>query len=1315
MSFPGKLRQRCVGATLAAFFGFWTGSVAAPGPDRDGDGIPDGTEAQLGIPADRAQGLMPVVDSPDRGYGDEDARRNAPDITAVSACHVGGQRLLFRIRFARPPRFSGAAFILYLDLDNDPGTGRVDKYHGGVDVMIHVAGDTVGTSFHNPAYRGKTTIKAALDGAVLWVAMDAPLKLRDGFVTLGMHLLSQRRGGRSDSTPHRTVALPAHPDMRVPAADFGVSGSLRPLSHYRYYDDKVKLERLEDKGLTAAQVVPPNPIVFGRERPPVPFVLRPRRGAAGGVSRRSIRVRLLETAGVSRPAAPLVFGVPLPLGELHDPGRMRALDPSGRALEAQFAATAFWPDGSLKWVRCDLVCDVPADGGGEITLEFGLDVSREPPPFPLRVTRRADGISVVTGPLRAVVDTQRFAPPGRIWVDRSGGGRFTDATLRFVAEPAGVVLLDEDGRPFSSSRLPPRRVDVEMAGDRVAILRIEGDYGDAGGRPYMSYIARLTFRAGSTEVRLDWTHVNSYTATEFTDVTSLVLGGRIPDPSGPSVLFLPSEGGGFAPVDGPTRVVQLDESTAALQPGADEALSAHVPGVVRLQGKTGAVGLLVHAFRERWPKGLALAGGRIGIELLPRLPGPEYGEGLPHYLKYPFVSGRYRFKWGMSLTERITFDFAGRRSPGELYAQAAHPVVAVIPPAWYAQTRALGPLSVPREKQFRLWDDFVDASFRGNRLRRERYREYGFFNYGDWYGERGRNWGNNEYDFAHGLFMQFARTGRADYFRAALAAARHQADVDIVHAYPDPFYVGANHQHSIGHTGTWTQTVKRATWSHRYDTHTDARNGHTWAEGMIDAWYLTGDPRIMEAALELGEHITWAMSKDFERLGTHERSAGWSLVAIMAIYRATGDPLYLEAARRIVAVVLREHQPGNGGAWPHPLPVDHAGGHRGARGNNLFLIGILLSGLAEYHAVTGDAKVEEVLLAGVRWVARSWDEEAAGWPYSAGVSGEPFYVPKSNINALIVYPVMYAARLTDNEKLARIVETALDAACRGGPDAFGKSLAQKLVFTSKTLALLQQGYDAHREDRGIHALDGSRTEAYLLRTPRARSFRVRGPTEKVFYAQRTSPAGRLLAVRTPHGARPKEAPTGTLTVFGPDGTVVARDEFSTDTKHEYRCELPGTVDGAVYKVVVRDDLRAVWDLGGEGLRIVARAGAGFSIGGVGRRRFSFLVPTGTRRFAVKLVGVHTGPYGAALITPGRRVAAVHEASNPGQVQLAWAPKVGAADSTARPERGTMVIEPSPEQSGRVWELVLWAAGDIACELSGIPPYLAKNPEACFLP
>ena len=135
---------------------------------------------------------------------------------------------------------------------------------------------------------------------------------------------------------------------------------------------------------------------------------------------------------------------------------------------------------------------------------------------------------------------------------------------------------------------------------------------------------------------------------------------------------------------------------------------------------------------------------------------------------YPFVEGKYRFKWGMAFTTRVSFDFGGEMEIDRVYGDANRPLIAVLPAAWHESTRAMGDMAAPCGQRFVGWDAFVANAYQKHMRQKRSAREYGYFNYGDWFGERGRNWGNNEYDLAHGFFMQFVRTGNRDDFRLAL-------------------------------------------------------------------------------------------------------------------------------------------------------------------------------------------------------------------------------------------------------------------------------------------------------------------------------------------------------------------------------------------------------------------------------------------------------------------------------------------------------------------------------------------------------------------
>lgn len=95
--------------------------------DSGADGIGDELRQELCLPLGRLE-LVTIATSKDEHYSEEAAARNAPDIVKFEACHVGQQRLLFKITFARKPVFDGAGVILYADLDANRQTGRQPSY-----------------------------------------------------------------------------------------------------------------------------------------------------------------------------------------------------------------------------------------------------------------------------------------------------------------------------------------------------------------------------------------------------------------------------------------------------------------------------------------------------------------------------------------------------------------------------------------------------------------------------------------------------------------------------------------------------------------------------------------------------------------------------------------------------------------------------------------------------------------------------------------------------------------------------------------------------------------------------------------------------------------------------------------------------------------------------------------------------------------------------------------------------------------------------------------------------------------------------------
>jgi len=829
----------------------------------------------------------------------------------------------------------------------------------------------------------------------------------------------------------------------------------------------------------------------------------------------------------------------------------------------------------------------------------------------------------------------------------------------------------------------------------------------------MRYVTRLTFLAGSPVVTVAHTHFDNFLETEFTDFTSLTMSVRLP--SGISSVGLLT-GSDQKLLQGPAlSLFQSDENHAHATLEKEGAELGRCPGSIEIQSGKGAMTAALHSFWQRWPKAITAKGNEITFGLLPSQPSPQYGADLPYHLMFPFVSGKYRMKWGMSFTEKISFDFSGKSSLAELAAEANVPVIAVVPADWYADSQALGEMAKPMGKQFAQWDDYVAQSFKLHLQRRDEQREYGFFNFGDWFGERGRNWGDNEYDRAHCFFMQFARTGDRNLYRVALDAARHQADVDTVHDYPDPYYIGGNHQHSIGHTGVWEGPADppQATWSAPYDMHTDAQNGHTWSSGMCDAWFMSGDARVMDAALEEAEHITWAMSPAFKELGTHERSAGWSLVAIMALYRATYDTAYLEAAKRIVAVALKEENWQSGGIWPHKLPLDHSGGLPGLIGNNNFLIGILLGGLKAYEGETGDPDVYAALDAGAKWMVKSFDTKTGEWPYSSSPGGKAIYTfpgGTKTLNALIMSPVAYIGVANNDPAALAVAESALRSMVNvGGLNAMGKPLAETMFFTPETLGLLQKFYRMNNPAEGLSLLDGSDQDMlkFLSVAEDAKRQAVREPDEKTFFVRLIEPTCDLMIRRTPAGAGPRRAPTASVKVFDSKGGLLLDKTCSTDLAAEFNVKLQGKA-GDVYRVEINDDQRGAWNATGDGLQSIMLTRKGFGISSVAHARYSFFVPAGTEHFQIRLTGLHYGPFGAIVYDPEGRFVGMKMGTNTAGLL------VGNTAIKNKPEE-IIQVQPKAGMTGKGWSMMLWAGGDEGIELQGIPPYLATSAKELFNP
>ena len=1256
------------------------GGALSAGAQAQRDVPPDVLEL-LGATADLPQELQVVMERPAR----DDA--TVPVVRRVHMAHVAEDRYVWALEFDRDFPRTGTGALLYLDADDNPRSGRQDKPEViGTDVQYSTRGARASAAVNNRAiYTGRgAPVRGVVRGNVAWISDDIRIAVTDGQAHVRMRTLVQSDDG-GDSSDWLAASVPVHEGRTKPE----LPGE----------DD------LSFKGLLREEVEPApgeRNLPERRPMPRVPFDSEAKAaGRTGSVTRRSVSVNLLEEAGVVRSDELMSFGMPFEQGAIFAPAMIRVLDAGGDECPAQATVTSWWPDGSVRWALIDTLVDLQAGQSADFSVEFGNEVSRAAVPHAVSVEERDDALVVGTGPLQATISRERFTILDEVLVDG-----------RPVAQmPDGIVVVREGGKTYRLASDAPEDVRVEKHGPLATTVRLEGAYVADDGEEYLRAIVRLTFVAGSPTVRVAATHIDDYLETEFTDIQSLTMPVRLAEGGADARFLVPTADGGEAlrETAAGTGARLMQKHDALMSFGGQEAddLRARASGVMDYRAADGSgVAVAVENFWEEYPKALSAGAGEDEalVEILPPLAGEDFFEEIPEYARFPFVENHYRFKWGMSKTTRVNLTFHGSDALdlAQLAGVTRVPIVPVIPAQYYADTGALGEVAPPREGVFEAWDALVAERFERHMQIREEQREYGFFNWGDWWGERGTNWGNNEYDLPHGLFMQYARTGNRNYFRLALADTRHMADVDCVHAHPDPLHRGAMQLHSVGHTGEWSQNLAHPGWSYRYAYHTTAANGHTWADGLMDGWYLTGDPRVMEAGIGLGEHVAFAMAPTFEKLGTHERSAGWSLKAIMAIYRATRDPVYLDAARQILQVALNEQDIDGSGAWPHLLPSDHAAGYPDAVGNVTFLIGILLGGMEAYHRETGDPQVLSSMEAAMRWIRTMYLPDRWVFHYTSS----PHYLQNPQLagtgtSMLVIEPIAYVAEQTGDQELMDMAAHAFAAVVREGGSGNGKSFAQSLFFASPLMATLDRAEGTSEAVQTALTADPEqlRVQALRLAEP-AKRLQVREPEVKEFLLLREGDAPfSVTAERQPYGARPREDETDTVQLLAPDGTVLAEDEFDTDSEFKFTAEAPADGPRGVYTVRISDDLRSVWNAYSSHGRRVVKIDEGVTLGGVGTSRWTLYAPPGVTTGTLNIGAWHSGQWGGMILGPDGETLASEFHLNAGE---------GAQSAVLQFDLGE-----NPD--GVMLDVILQAKLDLAVSAEGVPPYLSTTPDEWFNP
>ncbi|MEN6403785.1 MAG: hypothetical protein ABFD94_17720 [Armatimonadia bacterium] len=662
--------------------------------------------------------------------------------------------------------------------------------------------------------------------------------------------------------------------------------------------------------------------------------------------------------------SPVTSGIPFPKGVLGSERDLRILR-DGKDVLAQVIPLGTWDDGSLKWVLVTLLADVRKGESANYTLEFGRGVKQQLSGAPLAVAG-ADGISLDTGATKF-----RVSSSGELW---GPNGR------------CETRLVGEGGKVFTS-KPGPATLTIEEAGPVRAIIKTVSNLQADDGSKSFRIEQRITAWRGQPFVQVQHTFINDR-EERYTNIESLSL--IVPSGRAGWKAAL-TEGEPLALGSGDAVWQRFDQEYVR---GADAGAKGRLAG-----GVAAADGSLAVTVRDCWqnyPKGFAATDEGLRVDLAPDFEKGKYDafpfEKEGHHLYYYLLDGHYRFKQGMGKTHDLLLDFGPAAAANSQIFQ--RPLLLTAAPQWYTGSMVFYNVAPRNEKLFKAYEEAVDRNIKEYQAACERQHDYGLMNYGDWYGERGANWGNIEYDTQHAFFLEYIRSGNPDAFFLGEAAEKHNRDVDTVQWAPDPHGVGLAWVHQMGHVGGYYTDSVPGTLGIPSG---GATVTHAWTEGHFDHYYLTGDPRSLETGMAVVNYFTdKEMSRPYDWLSARE--PGWHLIMLASALAATNDPYYLNASRIVVDRTLEaqdpeprelpkyQQEPGHThqtGGWTRMMVPGHCTCEPRHRGNANFMIAILLTGLTYYHDVTAEPAVKECIIKGARYlIEEMYSKETHGFRYT---------------------------------------------------------------------------------------------------------------------------------------------------------------------------------------------------------------------------------------------------------------------------------------------------------------------------------------------
>ena len=696
-----------------------------------------------------------------------------------------------------------------------------------------------------------------------------------------------------------------------------------------------------------------------------------------------ITIRVKEDTGVARRLAAVTLGVPFAPGQLTDANALRLAGPDGSAVALQARAASTHADGSLQWARVDFQTDLAGQEERAFRLSIAGDAPQPTPQQSVSVIEAGQGLNVDNGPLRFRVRTSPFSPLCDLTLD---GNAVTpaDGALELFA-------TDADGSRYSSALASDVEIEVEEPGPVVAVIRCTGKHRDPPGNEHLSFLLRITVVAGHADLTLAHSFINTNPG-RTSDIGSVGLTATLADAQAGHIANHPEASlhvGSLRQEQPSQYFVSTDAGPEQkVTPRAHTIFAGNPAGWAALRAGDRGLLVAIDKFWEQHPKKLELAAPELNVWFWP----PEQG---------PLVAAQ-----GLAKTHRVHLAFCDNDAQYAPMAKCCFdPPRALLAPDVYDRAFLFEGMLPRAPEQYPNLEIILRDSFwyawhdRHEMLPKNKEyptrRLFGMLDFGDYTREGRRYRQNGEHDLPHALALQYVRTGERCYYDTFLDVARHMMDVDICHHSEEP----------LAHNGAYKPGGLYYHREHN-DPDGDMTLCHQWLEGFLDLCFLTGDRRGLEIAVGVGDNLLGQLRLGHHRQRGYMRTQGWSLLALVAIYKATRKPRYLAGCQALLEH-LREWQNDQGLFTRNWSGFEAVGALDG---------GVLMTALARHHGVT------------------SAEEDAAFFLKSLDALMDALLLPEGAFNAgtlggirrpgleqsLMLEPLGYAHQLTGDERYLRI-------------------------------------------------------------------------------------------------------------------------------------------------------------------------------------------------------------------------------------------------------------------------------------------------------